>query len=854
MELLEREAALAGLAEAREAAARGDGRVVVVVGEPGIGKTALVTRFVADLEPGSRVLVGACDDLSIPRPLGAIHDLAGSVSPALEEALAAQASPHEIHRLLLDELALPPRPTVLVLEDMHWADEATLDVITLLARRIGSLPVLLLLTCRDGEAPPGHPVHAVLTATSAVLELEPLSAGAVASLSGDGADDVYTATGGNPFYVTELLASRTADELPRSIANAVRGRLSRLSDDERRLVELVSVVPNRVATSVLDAVLPDWPAAAEEPERRALLEVHPRYVQFRHELARNAIRSSVPIAARRRLHAEILAALLAADADPADIVHHAEAAGAESVVADYALVAARRAAALDSNREAYSHYRRASAFLDRLPAHERAAALEELATAAYAVYRLDDAFRAIERSIAEWTALRDAAAVGRCTQILSRFHWHAGDGDAARAKALEAIEILEPLGESVELARAYSGLAQLKNLAEYNDQALLWGERALELATRLGDERTRAHVLVNLGSVTLDVDHEQVSPLLEAHAFADEIGDKHEATRALCNLGYALMSWAQPEPAVRYARQAVVYAEQNEVYNLASYIAVTLAWLQLRAGEWDEAERVTRAELEKSVSVAQLVAKTALAELAVRRGDADAAERLADLASQAVRASEPQRLAPLVELETEWALTTGAPMPTERLEALLDEARPPGGLIGWGAIRVAACAAVAGIAVELDPPKSAPHAAMLRRDWRGAADAFGDVGWTYDRALMLSLLDDEECLVEAIEIARGLGAEPLTRRVAGRLRELGLRVPPGQRVTTRANPAGLTARQLEVLALVTEGLTNAEIAERLVVSPRTAEHHVAAVLSKLGAATRRDAARRAAELGLVARV
>ena len=854
MELLEREAALAGLAEAREAAARGDGRVVVVVGEPGIGKTALVTRFVADLEPGSRVLVGACDDLSIPRPLGAIHDLAGSVSPALEEALAAQASPHEIHRLLLDELALPPRPTVLVLEDMHWADEATLDVITLLARRIGSLPVLLLLTCRDGEAPPGHPVHAALTATSAVLELEPLSAGAVASLSGDGADDVYTATGGNPFYVTELLASRTADELPRSIANAVRGRLSRLSDDERRLVELVSVVPNRVATSVLDAVLPGWPAAAEEPERRALLEVHPRYVQFRHELARNAIRSSVPIAARRRLHAEILAALLAADADPADIVHHAEAAGAENVVADYALVAARRAAALDSNREAYSHYRRASAFLDRLPAHERAAALEELATAAYAVYRLDDAFRAIERSIAEWTALRDAAAVGRCTQILSRFHWHAGDGDAARAKALEAIEILEPLGESVELARAYSGLAQLKNLAEYNDQALLWGERALELATKLGDERTRAQVLVNLGSVTLDVDHEQVSALLEAHAFADEIGDKHEATRALCNLGYALMSWAQPEPAVRYARQAVVYAEQNEVYNLASYIAVTLAWLQLRAGEWDEAERVTRAELEKSVSVAQLVAKTALAELAVRRGDADAAERLADLASQAVRASEPQRLAPLVELETEWALTTGAPMPTERLEALLDEARPPGGLIGWGAIRVAACAAVAGIAVELDPPKSAPHAAMLRHDWRGAADAYGDVGWTYDRALMLSLLDDEESLVEAIEIARGLGAEPLTRRVAGRLRALGLRVPPGQRVTTRANPAGLTARQLEVLALVTEGLTNAEIAERLVVSPRTAEHHVAAVLSKLGAATRRDAARRAAELGLEAPV
>jgi DNA-binding CsgD family transcriptional regulator len=236
----------------------------------------------------------------------------------------------------------------------------------------------------------------------------------------------------------------------------------------------------------------------------------------------------------------------------------------------------------------------------------------------------------------------------------------------------------------------------------------------------------------------------------------------------------------------------------------------------------------------------------------VRRGDPDAPERLADLAAQAVRASEPQRLAPLVELETEWALTTGAPMPIERFETLLDEQRPPGGLIGWGAIRVAAWAAVAGMPVELDEARAAPHAAMLARDWRRAADAFGEVGWTYDRALMLSLLDEEEALVESIATARELGAEPLMRRVTARMRELGFRVPAGPRKATRANPAGLTARQLEVLELLAQGLTNAEIAERLVVSQRTAEHHVAALLTKLGAATRRDAARRASELRLVA--
>ena len=381
MELLERDGALATLAEARDAAARGAGSVVFVTGEPGIGKTSLVNRFLGDLDAGARVLFGTCDDLSIPRPLGPIRDLIGNVSAALADALSAGAAPHDIQTLLIAELDLEPRPTVLVLEDVHWADDATFDLITMLGRRIGSLPALLVLTVRRGEAPPGHPLHATVgairAADSAILELSPLSQSAVASLAGDDAHAVYAATGGNPFYVSELLAYRTAAELPPSVANAVLGRASRLDDDARRLVELVSVVPNRVLISVLDGVMPGWAAAAEEPERRQLLEIDSRYVHFRHELARNAIRASVPIAARRRLHAEILAALLAADADPADIVHHAEAAGAEDVVADYALVAARRAAALGSNREAYSHYRRAADFVDRLPPREQATVLEE---------------------------------------------------------------------------------------------------------------------------------------------------------------------------------------------------------------------------------------------------------------------------------------------------------------------------------------------------------------------------------------------------------------------------------------------------------------------------------------------
>ena len=855
MELLERDGALAVLAEAHGEAARGQGRVVVVTGEAGIGKTSLVRWFARGLGDGARVLVGTCDDLSVPRPLGPFRDLAASVSPALAAALAADPSPHEVHRLLLEELALPPRPTVLVIEDLHWADEATLDAVTLLARRIDRLPLLLLITCRDGEAPPDHPVHATVAATrpgdSAFLRLAPLSAGAVATLAGTRGDEVYQATGGNPFYVTELLAYDDSGGLPPSVANAVQGRLSKLAPDSRRLVDLVSVVPNRMPVRVLDAVLPGWPAAAEEPERRQLLEVGADAVRFRHELARHAIHASLPIAASRRLHGEVLRALLDRGADAADIVHHAEAAGAEDVVAEYALVAARRAAAVESNREAFSHYRRAADFGGRLPATEHAALLEELAGAADAEGRVDEAFPAVERAIEAYTQLGDTAAVGRCTRLLSRFHWFAGDGAAAHEAALDAVAILEPLGESVELARAYSVVAQLTMLAEDTGPALRWGERALDLAERLGDEQARAHALVNLGSVLIDGSRESTSALLEAHAVADAAGERHEAGRALVNLAYALLAWAEPAASRRYAEQALAYTRRYEVHALASYAATTIAWLRLRAGEWDEAERATLGELAQQEDVSQLLARTVLAELAVRRGDPDADARLDELAAQAARTREVQRIAPVLELATERALTGGAAFPTELFETALAEIRRRGNHSGWGASRVVGWAAVAGLAGERRPHPPGPYAAMARTDWRGAADAFGAVGWTYDRALMLSLLDDEEALGEALAVARSLGAGPLARRVAGRLRELGLRVPTGPRERTLANPAGLTARQLEVLALLAEGLTNAEIAERLVVSQRTAEHHVAAVLTKLGASTRRDAARRASELGLV---
>ncbi|MGH9226554.1 MAG: ATP-binding protein [Acidimicrobiales bacterium] len=522
MELLEREGPLAALSQAREQAAKGQGSVVLVTGEPGIGKTALMARFAQDHADHGRILWGNCDDLAIPRPLGPFRDLGASI--ALDQD---HGSPHRFHTILLEELAAPPQPTVLVLEDVHWADQATIDAITVIGRRIATLPAVLVLTYRSGELDPGHPLPRALETiranVSLYLQLVPLSRSAVAHLAGQDADRAYAVTGGNPFYVTELLAARPA-ELPPSVANAVLGRASRLGENSRRLVELVSMVPSRVPAHILDMVMPDWPSAAEEPERRQLLTVDPHYVRFRHELARAAIRSSVPAARRRSLHVEILEALLARGADPAEIVHHAEAAGNTEAVASYALVAARRAGAVESNREAYAHYVRASDFVDRLPPTEQATLYEELAIAAYKVDRLPEALTAIRRAIELNREVGDQRGVGRCTRILSRCHWYVGDGEVAKRYADEAIEILEPLGESVELARAYSGLSQLAMLSADTEGAVKWGKRAVELADRLGADAVKAHALVNIGSVHVQTDPDDISTLMEAYHLADKVG------------------------------------------------------------------------------------------------------------------------------------------------------------------------------------------------------------------------------------------------------------------------------------------------------------------------------------------
>ena len=640
VELLERDEALAALAEARDAAARGEGRVVFVTGEPGIGKTSLVTRFVRDLEAGARVLLGTCDDLSIPRPLGPFRDLVGSVSAALDEALAAGAAPHEIQALLIAELELPPRPTVLVLEDVHWADDATLDSITVLGRRIGSLPALLVLTFRGGEAPPGHPLHAALGAIRAddavFLELAPLSRerGRLAGRRRRGRGlrrDAAATRSTSP----SCWPSRTAAELPPSVANAVLGRASRLDDDARRLVELVSVVPNRVRTSVLDAVMPGLaggrggaraPAAARG--RRRVRALPPR--------ARAATRSAR--ASRSRRGAACTPRSSRRCWPRRRSGRHRPPRGGRR---------ARRTSSPSTRSSPPGARPRSSRTARRTrttgapptsstgcPPREQATVLEELAMAAYVVGRLERRVpgdRARDRDLRGSSAT--TAAVGRCTRVLSRFHWFAGDGDAARRDGARGDRDPRAARRVGRARRAYSGLSQLAMLAEDAEQAIELGRAG---ARARDPARRRAAPAPTRWSTSaraeVQLDHGETAPLLEAHAIADAAGRAPRGdARARQPRLHADVLGASPSAALalRASRRSPT-REEHEVHNFVSYVATMIAWLRLRAGEWDEAERVARGEVERAAPSRSCSPRRSSTELAVRRGDADAAERLAD--------------------------------------------------------------------------------------------------------------------------------------------------------------------------------------------------------------------------------
>lgn len=837
------------------------GRVVLVRGEAGVGKSSLVRALAETHGDRARVLVGACDPLLTPRALGPLHDVAREVGGPLAALLDEGAPREQVFTALLDEVSRPGPPTVLVVEDAHWADEATLDLLLFLARRIVRAGAVLVVTYRDDEVGVEHPLQAVVgrLPQDAVdrVHLHPLSAAGVAELArraGRSVGGLHALTGGNPLLVTEVLATPDA-AVPVTVRDLVLARLATLSPRAQDAVRLAAVVPTRAELWLLERALGDAVTDVDDGVAAGLLVADGDAVRFRHELLRRAVEGALSAVARRRLNRQVLAVLAEAveEVDLARLVHHARQAHDVDAVCLYAPEAARRAAAVGSHREAIGHYRVALEHADRFEAPTRADLLESLSIECYLTGRSAEAVAARSEAVLLREALGEEERTGAGLRWLSRMRWWNGERAAAEEAAARAIEVLEPLGPSHDLAMAYSNRSQLDMLAHRLDSAIAWANRAIDLAERLGDRHTLSHALTNIGSARLHLrDPAGVDDLERAFAVADEAGLADDAARALANLSTIPSELRDADFALPALDRGLAYMRAHELTGYLQHLLGHRARVRLETGDWPGAEADARASLaEPTAGGAQKVdALVPLGLLQARRGDPEAAATLAAALDSGFATEELQWTAPVAAARAELAWLEGRDADVAA-EARRSYRSACDARHSWFVGELAFWLRVAGEREEVPDVVAAPWAAVLAGDWRASAELFAAKGFVYQRALVLAVAGDDDARLAALDVLDGLGARATALRVRRDLRRGGRRaVPRGPIRATAAGPAGLTPRQVEVLRLVAEGLTDAEIAARLLLSPKTVGHHVSAVLAKLGVASRREAADEARRRGI----
>jgi DNA-binding CsgD family transcriptional regulator len=859
--LLEREDALVVLsAWAAEVRDEGGGRLAFVCGEAGVGKTLLLRRFCEGQVSVARVLWGSCDPLFAPRPLGPLVDVAQVTGGELGELVQREARPHEVAAALLRELSARV-PTILVVEDVHWADEGTLDVLRLLGRRARAAPALVIASYRDDELDRSHPLRVVLgeLATgdaAARLRLQPLSLGAVARLAEPyevDARELYRSTAGNPFFVSEVLAAPQG-VIPETVRDAVLARASRLSARARTVLDAAAVVPLYAEMWLLEALAGETVDSLDECIGSGMLKPQAEGIAFRHELARIAIEESLAPDQRLRLHRGALAALVeerAGTPDAARVAHHAVAAGDTKAVLRFAPVAAARAASLGAHREAAALYARALRFADRLPPAERAELLERRSYACYVTGQFDDAIDAEERALECHRQLGDQRGEGDSLRSLSRLLRYIGRSKEAMEVGREAVAALERLPPGRELAMAYCNLSHLYMHLEDADGTIDWGTRALDLAEHLDDPEILVYALTNIANVEqlAGVRTEKLERSLE---LAQGFGLEEHAGRA-----FVAFTWWSPRgrsyaAADRYLEPGLEYCTERGLDLWRLFLLASRARSHLDRGRWDDAVDSAALVLRdpRTPPVPRIAALAVLGLVRARRGDPDVWTPLDEAWALAQPTGELQRIEPAAAARAEalWL--------EDRCDRVADATDSPLDLAArrqawWIVGELAYWRRCAGIQEEAPANAAEPWATQLKGDWRGAGERWGELDSPYEAALALADADDEHALRRSFEELQRLGARPAAAIVAGRLRKRGARgIPRGPRPATRANPANLTVRELEVLGHVAEGLRNADIAERLFLSKKTVDHHVSAILRKLNVSTRGEAGAEAVRLRL----
>jgi DNA-binding CsgD family transcriptional regulator/tetratricopeptide (TPR) repeat protein len=867
--LLERATPWAAMEQALESARRGRGRLLSLEGEAGIGKTSLALAFVEAKRSETRTYLGGCEHLATPEPLGPLHDIARE---SRGRFVIAGGGPFAIFESLLRLLNGGRGPALLLLEDIHWADDSTLDFLRFLVRRIRTAPILAVVTFRSDEPASGTRLAALWAdfprdACERLL-LAPLSMEGVATLAtraGQPAREIFDATGGNPFHVTEYLAAGGSG-VPLSVRDSTLARAGGLSAAARHVLDYASIFPRRIDEEALRSLSSDTnDAGVRECLLHGMLAVDRDALAFRHELARRAVEAALPPLRRRELHRAALNLLKSrSHTSAAQLAHHAERAREIEDLVRFSVAAAAQAAEVGAQRQAVAHLARAIENGTWLTDADRADLLEKQAEAGELSGMFDIALAAIDEAIALRRRAADNLALGNALRIAARLHWFVGETMPSEAAAQEALELLRAWPETWQHAQMLSGQSQIDMLIGRPKAAIEHGEAAMAIADRLGRSDIYLHALTNVITVRCRPDAERgLREFDEAIAEARRRQGLDFLPRLYSNRLYVMAYERIHDGFFECVQEGLRAAAARDNAPLETYMRGSRALVLLDNGRLQEALAEAEAALQVGqlrgtpLFTAQIVLSRARVRLGLPEGGVLDEARAIPAAKTDVTRMTPIAIA---DAEAEWLGLKRAGV-REQLRASLaagaSDQRPVNLYSArWTFAEPALWLTILGerVSFEDERAEGLPHAhrCHITGDWAAAAQAWQALGCPYEQAIALSHCG-EAGQRDALAIFDRIGAAPAARNLRRAMRASGIRsIPVGPRSARRNDAAGLTPRQREVLTLLATGSSNAEIGKQLGLSEKTVEHHVGAVLAALDAPSRFRAAQIARERGLLA--